>query len=95
MPVHKCPNGKYRIGSGKCMYDSKAKAEAAYKGYLAKKHEIENLKYDITLKLEDLKMMNKKLEKVKKQILKVEKEKKVSKTTAEFRKKQEDELANQ
>jgi len=68
MPVHKCPNGKYRIGSGKCMYDSKAKAESAYKGYLAKKHEIENLKYDITLKLEDLKTMNKKLEEIKKVI---------------------------
>ena len=38
MPVHKCPNGKYRIGSGKCMYDSKAKAERAYKAYLATKH---------------------------------------------------------
>ena len=38
MPVHKCPNGKYRIGSGKCMYDSKAKAEKAYKGYKAAKH---------------------------------------------------------
>ena len=35
MPVHKCPNGKYRIGSGKCIYDSKEKAERAYKGYLA------------------------------------------------------------
>jgi len=50
MPVHKCPNGKYRIGSGKCIYDSKAKAERAYKGYLAHKHmkdlrkEIENEK---------------------------------------------------
>lgn len=38
MPVHKCPNGKYRIGSGKCVYDSKAAAERAYKGYLAHKH---------------------------------------------------------
>ena len=35
MPVRKCPNGKYRIGSGKCIYDSKAKAERAYRGYLA------------------------------------------------------------
>lgn len=40
MPVHKCPNGKYRIGNGKCMYDSKEKAEKAYKGYLASKNEI-------------------------------------------------------
>ena len=68
MPVHKCPNGKYKIGSGKCMYDSKAKAEKAYKGYLAKKHEIENLKHDIILELGDLKKMNKKLEEIKKVI---------------------------
>jgi len=68
MPVHKCPNGKYRIGSGKCMYDSKAKAETAYKGYLAKKHEIENLKYEIILELEGLNMMDKKLEKLEKVI---------------------------
>ena len=38
MPVHKCPNGKYRIGSGKCMYDSKEKAERAYAAYKAQKH---------------------------------------------------------
>lgn len=38
MPVKKCDNGKYRIGSGKCMYDTKAAAERAYKAYLAKKH---------------------------------------------------------
>lgn len=38
MPVHKCPNGKYRIGSGGCNFDSKEKAEVAYKAYLAKKH---------------------------------------------------------
>lgn len=44
MPVHKCPNGKYRIGSGKCIYDSKAKAERAYKGYLAHKHMNEEIK---------------------------------------------------
>lgn len=37
MPVAKCPNGKWRIGSGRCMYTSKAKAEAAYRAYLAKK----------------------------------------------------------
>jgi hypothetical protein len=43
MPVHKCPNGKYRIGSGKCIYDSKAKAERAYKGYMASKHMHEKL----------------------------------------------------
>lgn len=37
MPVKKCPNGKWRIGSGKCMYTSKEDAEKAYKAYLAKK----------------------------------------------------------
>lgn len=34
MPVLKCSNGKYRIGSGKCMYRSRASAERAYRGYL-------------------------------------------------------------
>lgn len=38
MPVKHCKNGKYRIGEGKCMYTSKAKAERAYKAYLAKKY---------------------------------------------------------
>jgi hypothetical protein len=37
MPVRKCANGKYRIGSGPCIYDSKAKAEKAYRGYKASK----------------------------------------------------------
>jgi len=37
MPVRKVGN-KYAIGSGKAMYDSKAKADRAYKAYLAKKH---------------------------------------------------------
>jgi hypothetical protein len=36
MPVRKCSNGKYRIGSGPCMYHSKEKAERAYVAYLAK-----------------------------------------------------------
>jgi hypothetical protein len=39
MPVRKASNGKYRIGSGKAMYISKASAERAYKAYRAKKHE--------------------------------------------------------
>ena len=63
MPVHKCPNGKYKIGSGKCMYESKAKAESAYKGYLAQKRE--ELKYELTLELEGLKGMNLELSKIK------------------------------
>ena len=37
MPIHKCPNGKYRIGSGGCNFSSKEKAQAAYSAYLAKK----------------------------------------------------------
>lgn len=36
MPVRRCPNGKYRIGSGPCMYTSKEKADRAYRAYLAK-----------------------------------------------------------
>lgn len=35
MPVLKCPNGKYRIGGGRCMYTSKTKALAAYAAYRA------------------------------------------------------------
>lgn len=37
MPVHKCSNGKWSIGSGPCMYTSKAVADRAYRAYLAKK----------------------------------------------------------
>jgi len=37
MPVVKCSNGKYRIGKGECIYDTKEKAEKekAYKAILA------------------------------------------------------------
>lgn len=38
MPVYKCPDGKYRIGSGKCMYSTKAKAIKAYAAYRAISH---------------------------------------------------------
>jgi len=38
VPVVQCPNGKWRIGSGPCMYPSKAAADRAYRGYLAAKH---------------------------------------------------------
>jgi len=38
MPVYKCSNGKYRIGDGKCMYQTKATADKAYKAYLAQKN---------------------------------------------------------
>jgi len=63
MPVHKCPNGKYRIGSGKCMYDSKEKADSAYKGYLASKRE--ELKGELTAEKEDLGRIKLKLNKIK------------------------------
>ena len=39
MPVHRCSNGKYRIGSGPCVYDTREAAERAYRGYLAKRGE--------------------------------------------------------
>jgi hypothetical protein len=38
MPVTKASNGKWRIGSGKAMYTTKAAAEKAYRAYLAKKN---------------------------------------------------------
>ena|GEM_PF-2151870 len=38
MPVRKASNGKYRIGSGKAMYRSKASADRAYRGYLGSKY---------------------------------------------------------
>ena len=38
MPVSECLNGKFRIGSGKCIYPTKAAAERAYRGYLAVTH---------------------------------------------------------
>lgn len=38
MPVLKCSNGKYRIGSGPCIYPTAEAANKAYKGYLGKKH---------------------------------------------------------
>lgn len=62
MPVYKCPNGKYRIGSGKCMYDSKAKADSAYKGYLAQKRK--DLKNELTSESDEFKKMDLKLNKI-------------------------------
>lgn len=38
MPVYKCANGKYRIGTSKCIYDTKEKAMSAYLAYLAQKY---------------------------------------------------------
>lgn len=38
MPIRRCENGKWKIGSGPCMYTSKNAAEKAYAAYRAKKH---------------------------------------------------------
>ncbi len=35
MPIYKCSNGKYRIGNGSCIYDTKGKAEKVYRAILA------------------------------------------------------------
>lgn len=38
MPCIKCKNGKYRLGSGKCVFTSKSTCERAYRAYRAKKY---------------------------------------------------------
>jgi len=43
MPVHKCPNGKYRIGSGPCIYKTKKAADRAYAAYRAIRHTYQSL----------------------------------------------------
>lgn len=35
MPVSKCNNGKWRIGSGDCIYETKEKAEEVWRAILA------------------------------------------------------------
>ena len=35
MPVTLCKNGKYKIGSGECIYDTKEKAMEVWKAILA------------------------------------------------------------
>jgi len=37
MPVTKCSNGKWRIGSGPCVYSTKKSAEAGMKAMYARK----------------------------------------------------------
>jgi hypothetical protein len=37
MPVLKCSNGKFRIGTGPCIYTSQKNAEKAYRAYLVRK----------------------------------------------------------
>ena len=63
MPVHKCSNGKYRIGTGGCIYGSKATAERAYKGYLAHKHmnEVNEIKNEIMKRKKELEVIRKNL----------------------------------
>ena len=39
MPIYACENGKYRIGSGECIYNSRDNAERAYAAYLAQEGE--------------------------------------------------------
>jgi len=39
MPIRKVGK-KYKIGSGKAMYKSKASAKRAYRAYRAKKHKV-------------------------------------------------------
>ena len=66
MPVHKCPNGKFRIGSGGCIFDSKEKADIAYKAYLAKKHTKKDSKKEgivIETNMKDLEGLQKDIDK--------------------------------
>lgn len=35
MPISKCSDGKWRIGTGKCIYDTREKALKAYQAILA------------------------------------------------------------
>jgi len=38
MPVYKCSNGKWRIGTGPCVFTSKEKAEKAWAAVRIAKH---------------------------------------------------------
>lgn len=35
MPIHKCSNGKYRIGTGSCIYDTEEKAAEVWAAIIA------------------------------------------------------------
>lgn len=50
MPVHKCPNGKWRIGRGDCIYTTEEKANEAYRAYLAQTYGKEFGKMPVQLK---------------------------------------------
>lgn len=43
MPVLACSNGRWRIGTGPCVYKTKESAESAYRGYLYYKNASESL----------------------------------------------------
>lgn len=62
MPVKKCSNGKFRIGSGPCMYKTKASAERAFAAYKAKEHSLEEVKEMILEQKKDLEQIRKKLQ---------------------------------
>lgn len=57
MPVYKCPNKKYRIGTGKCMYMTRHDAESAYAAYRAISHSEVRVMYIkfVVEKLQELK----------------------------------------
>lgn len=47
MPVELCKNGKWRVGSGACIYDTKEKAIKVYQAILAQgKFEVEKVSLD-------------------------------------------------
>ena len=47
MPIYYCENnGKYRIGDGECVFNSRSSAERAYQAYLAEEHNNESKAID-------------------------------------------------
>lgn len=53
MPIYQCSNGKYRIGSGECMYESRSSAQRAYVAYLASKADKNKISFDYDDTLEE------------------------------------------
>lgn len=53
MPIFRCNNGKYRIGTGECMYDSRTSAQRAYVAYLASKADKNKISFDYDDTLEE------------------------------------------
>lgn len=37
MPVFQCPNGKWRIGNGQCLYETREQAERVWRAILAQR----------------------------------------------------------